>query len=220
MKFKIILLLSLIVSAGAGTRLNASIIALPGELGDGIAIGTLVACIFIPQTMPYTNKYPTMMACVDNGWFDEANRQDLYGYETALGWGVEFETSINEMFSVRFREGLVVKNFTNDNDTNIYIPAYDFMLDYYFDHQGLHGLNLGFGFGYANSTTTAFNDTQIVSEFYIEYTQALIGYKFNYGQFMLEPYFNLIVPLNATYESQTLIMPIIAMIGLNIGAAF
>jgi hypothetical protein len=220
MKFKIILLLALFAAASAGAKLNASIVPLWGETGDIIAIGTLITCIFIPQTMPYTNKYPTTMVCVDNGWFDEAVRQDLYGYETALGWGVEYETAINDTFSFRFREGLVVKNFTNANDTNIYIPAYDFMLDYYFDHQGLHGLNLGFGFGYANSTTTAFNDTQIVSDFDIEYAQLLIGYKFNYGVFMLEPYFDLIVPINATYTSQTLIEPIIAMIGLNIGAAF
>ncbi len=220
MNFRMFLFMVYVFIAFTLTDLNAAIISLPGELGDGIAVAALVTCIFIPQSMPYTNRYPDTSVCVDNGWLDEALRQDLYGDESSLGWGIEFEKAINETFSARFRQGLVIKNFYTNNE-NMYITAEDFMLDYYFDHQGLHGLNLGFGFGYANVVSTLNSDQTVILNFGIEYTQILIGYKFNYGLFMLEPYFDLMIPLSDTYQSQTRIIQLcVSMIGLNIGAAF
>jgi hypothetical protein len=219
MKLMIFLLLFLSLLA-ASRRLNASIISLPGELGDGFTVAVTLACIFIPQTMPYTNKYPDTMMCVDNGWLDEAIRQDLYGDEASLGWGVEFERAVNETFSIRFREGLVIKNFFTNNE-NMYITAQDFLVDYYFDHQGLHGFNIGAGFGFANTVSTINSDQTILLDFDAEYVHVFFGYKFNYGLFVLEPYFDWITPLSDTYQSQTrIIQAIIAMVGLNIGAAF
>ena len=204
----------------ADARLNAAIPALPAELGDGFAAAVGIACIFIPQSMPYTNKYPGTAICMDNGWLDEAIRQDAYGDESSLGWGVLYERSLNDIFSIRLREGLVVKNFYSNN-VNMFITASDILFDYYFDHQGLHGANIGIGVGYANTVMTANNDQNVLLNFDMEYAQVSVGYKFNYGLFMLEPYFDWITPLSDTHQSQTrIIQAVIAMVGLNIGTAF
>jgi hypothetical protein len=227
MKLKSTLLSLFLLFASAGIATAAPTIpVLPGELGDGIAIAAGLACIFIPQHMPYTNRYPDTAICMDNGWLDEAIRQDEYGDESSLGWGVVYERAINDTFSIRLRHGLVIKNFFSNTSTtysgeNMYISADDVMLCYYFDHKGLHGLNVGLGFGFANTFDTISNDQTTILNFDMEYCQALIGYKFNYDCFMVEPYFDLIRPLSDTHQTQTrIIQAIIAMVGLNIGADF
>lgn len=211
--------LSVLLSLSALTRSFAAESGIPSGVialsGDALAAAITIAACFIPQWTP-TNGYPKSAINIDMAFFDEA--LEVGG----LGWGVSAEQAVNDSFSIKVRHGLFDREFDETRKVNITVS--DIYLCYNFDHKGLSGFNLDFGFGYANPTDTVTGDKvawMAANEYFIPYIAANLGYRFNFGNLMIEPYYNYIHPLVNTHFSETgIVWSYVDMIGLNIGAEF